>query len=125
MTRAWGYRRNAGWAWLLVALVLLLRAAVPTGFMPERSDGGAITLTICGEGGVVHIPLGKDQAPKDDGIPSHCAFAGIGAPADLPPPLILPTREWSGHPFAERTEAAQRAAALYPRPPSRGPPILA
>lgn len=125
MTRALDRSRTAVGAWLLVAMVLLLRMAVPQGFMPEHTDAGTLTLTVCGEGGVVHIPLGKDKAPKDDPAPSHCAFAGMGAPADLPPPLVLPTLEWSGHQFPERAEAAQRAAALYPRPPSRGPPILA
>jgi hypothetical protein len=125
MSRTARHSRFAGWAWLLVAMVLLLRAAVPTGFMPERTDEGGISLTICGEGGVVHIPSTKDKAPKQDGAPSHCAFAGMGAPADLPPPLVLPSAAWSSHHFADRAEAAQRAAALYPRPPSRGPPILA
>lgn len=106
-------------------MVLMLRAAVPAGFMPERSDAGTITLTVCNTGAVVHIPLGKDKAPKNDPAPSHCAFAGMGAPADLPPPLVLPALDWRGQYFSERAEAAQRAAALYPRPPSRGPPILA
>lgn len=120
MTRAWGNRRIAGWAWLLIAAVLLLRAAVPQGFMPERTVDGSITLTICGSGGLVHIPLKKD-APKKDNAPSHCSFAGIGV-ADLPPPLALPVLEWTAPAFVERHEAAQRIAALYPRPPSRGPP---
>lgn len=107
-------------------MVLLLRAAVPTGFMPERTDAGTITLSICGgSGGVVHIPLDKERVPKGDSTPSHCAFAGMGAPADLPPPLVLQSLDWSSHHFAARAEAAQRAAALYPRPPSRGPPPLA
>jgi len=123
MTRAWGNRRIAGWAWLLIAAVLLLRTAVPQGFMPERSVDGAITLTICGSGGLVHIPL-KQDAPKKDNAPSHCAFAGIGI-ADLPPPLELPVLGLTSPAFIERHEAAQRAASLYPRPPSRGPPSLA
>jgi hypothetical protein len=122
MTRAWGNRRIAGWAWLLIAAVLLLRAAVPQGFMPERAVDGSITLTICGSGGVVHIPLKKDAPkPKKDTAPSHCAFAGIGV-ADLPPPLVLPVLVWTAPAFVERHETAQRTAALYPRPPSRGPP---
>lgn len=123
MNRAWGNSTKLGWAWSLVALVLLLRAAVPQGYMPERADNGAITLTVCGSGGLVHIPLEKDP-PKADSAPSHCAFAGIGA-ADLPPPIALPERAWSGPEFAEHEHAVQRAAALYPRPPSRGPPARA
>lgn len=125
MSRPARHSRHAGWAFLLVALALLLRVAVPAGYMPGQSDGGTITLTVCGSGGMVHIPIGKDKAPKDDPAPSHCAFAGMGAPADLPPPLVLPERAWSAPEFAERAEAAQAASRLYPRPPSRGPPILA
>jgi len=124
MTRAWGNRRIAGWAWLLLAAVLLLRAAVPQGFMPERTVEGSLTLTLCGSGGVVHIPFEKKETPKADEAPSHCAFAGIGV-ADLPPPVVLPDVEWTGPVFIERHEAAQRAAALYPRPPARGPPSFA
>ena len=123
MTRAWGNRRIAGWAWLLIVAILLLRAAVPQGFMPERTVDGSITLTICGSGGLVHVTIKKD-APKKDDAPSHCAFAGIGV-ADLPVPLVLLALEWSAPAFVERFEAAQRAAALYPRPPSRGPPSQA
>lgn len=108
---------------MLVALVLLLRAAVPQGFMPERSESGTITLTVCGSGGLVHIPIERD-APTQKRVPSHCAFAGIGA-ADLPPPLTLPERSWAPAEFAEQAEVAQGTARLYPRPPSRGPPILA
>lgn len=124
MTRAWGKRTNAGWAWLLIAVVLLLRAAVPQGFMPERTVEGSMTLTLCGSGGVVHIPFEKKETPKADEAPSHCTFAGIGV-ADLPPPLVLPSLEWTAPAFAERHEAAQLTARLYPRPPARGPPSFA
>jgi hypothetical protein len=112
-----------GWAWLLVAVILLLRTAAPHGFMPERAQDGSITLTICGSGGVVHIPLEKD-APKKDEAPSHCAFAGLGI-ANLPPSILMPAIDWSAPAFVERYEAAQRVAALYPRPPARGPPSFA
>jgi hypothetical protein len=115
--------RHAGWAWMLVAAVLLLRAAVPQGFMPERTDDGRIALTICGSGGLVHIPL-KDGAPAKRASPSHCAFAGIGA-ADLPAPIALPVADWRAPDFAHGEPAAQRTASLYPRPQSRGPPIPA
>lgn len=121
-----GARRNGmklGWAWLLVALVLLLRAAVPQGFMPERTESGQITLTVCGSGGLVHIPIER-KVPAQKSAPSHCSFAGIGA-ADLPSPLVLTATAWAPESFAETQEAAQATARLYPRPPSRGPPILA
>jgi hypothetical protein len=123
MSRAAHTNRHVGWAWLLVALVLLLRAAVPQGFMPERTESGGMTLAACGSGGLVHIPIERD-APAQKRTPSHCAFAGIGA-ADLPPPLVLPARNWMPAEFAERAEAAQSTARLYPRPPSRGPPAFA
>jgi hypothetical protein len=108
---------------LLVAAVLLLRAALPQGFMPERSDSGQITLTICGSGGLIHIPVEKDL-PRQKGAPSHCAFAGIGA-ADLPMQFALADLAWNAPAFAQTGEAAQRVARLYPRPPSRGPPATA
>lgn len=123
MSRARSTGTKRGWAWLLVALVLLLRAAVPQGFMPERTESGTITLTVCGSGGLLHIPIERD-APARKPAPSHCAFAGIGA-ADLPPPLALPERTWMPLEFAEAAEVAQATARLYPRPPSRGPPAAA
>lgn len=123
MSRARGKGLNTGWAWLLVAAVLLLRAAVPQGFMPERSDSGAVSLTVCGSGGLVHIPV--DEEPGKPAPTSHCAFAGLGSPADLPVQPVLPARAWSAPEYSDQREAAQRAAALYPRPPSRGPPTLA
>ena len=123
MSRAAPHSRNAGWAWALVLAVLLLRAAVPQGFMPERSDDGTLTITVCGSGGLVHIPVEKN-APEEKGAPSHCAFAGIGA-ADLPSAPLLPLIVWRAPEFVERHDAAQRAAALYPRPASRAPPTRA
>lgn len=123
MTRG-GIIRHRSTIWLMLAVVLLLRAAVPQGFMPERAENGSIALVVCGSGGVVHIPFDKD-VPRKPSAPSHCAFAGMGAPADLPPAFELAEILWSAEAFAAPEPAAQATARLYPRPPSRGPPARA
>src|SRR6188768_2751395 len=71
--------------WLLLAAALFMRAFLPQGYMPEQSEGGAITVRVCGAGHVVQIPTGKDGAPaRSERAEPPCAFAGLGTPA-LPP----------------------------------------
>ena len=50
--------------WLLLAAALFMRAFLPQGYMPERTESGAITVRVCGSGHVLQIPTGKDEAPN-------------------------------------------------------------
>ena len=108
------------WGVRFALLALLLRAALPAGFMPAAGDGFA--LTICTGHGA--LALGK-AAPAQPGTDIHaCGFAAAGA-ADAPPPLALAA------PIVVTAEPARAlpVGAIVPGPaaalpPSTGPPAL-
>lgn len=107
---------------LIVAAALVLRIAVPGGFMPQLA-GNAVAISIChGSGsseGTLVIP-GTPAATAKGG----CAFADLQVPGLIPvDPLLLAGAlafiltlwlVWS------QPVAIQRARHL--RPPLRGPP---
>ena len=68
----------------LVLFVLLIRAAVPAGFMlaAAHADAGGVTVVICTAHGVQHVPLETEQS---EGLPSaddlDCPFAASALPA--------------------------------------------
>ncbi|MFO1254923.1 MAG: DUF2946 family protein [Sphingomonadaceae bacterium] len=114
--------------WLLLALVLLVRAMLPQGLMPVVSDGG-IRVAICTGSGAAVMVLGQDgklhqEEPEQKGAP--CPFALAGGTADLPPPpLVLPLPvAVSGESILPAT-AARLTARRALRPPARGPPAIA
>lgn len=115
----------------LLALALLMKLAVPAGFMPTISDG-RILVSVCSGTGpttmVMTIPgveHGKpDGDTRHDKAEQPCAFAGLSAPslaaadpillaAAILFVLILGTR-----PFA----ALVSTTPPHLRPPLRGPP---
>jgi hypothetical protein len=108
----------------LLALVLL--AAMPRGWMPTAIDGEGVRLVICSAAGNREAAIpGMPAAPASDAATmAPCAFAGLGAPALLPPVAALgalPTAvafAWAG------IAAPARLLTLRPRlsPPSRAPP---
>jgi len=113
--------------WLLLAAALFMRAFLPQGYMPERTESGAITVKVCGSGHVLQIPTDKGEAPDEgDRAEPPCAFAGIGTPT-LPPPLAaeLPTPEQVELAFAHTGHAVPLPGAGLPHPPARGPPLAA
>lgn len=108
----------------LLALVLL--ASMPRGWMPAVAANGQVELVICSAAGsrTADVP-GMPAAPASDAATmAPCAFAGLGAPALLPPVAAvaaLPTAlafAWAG------IAAPARLLTLRPRlsPPSRAPP---
>jgi hypothetical protein len=124
MTRV---RHPHAFVWLLLAAALFMRAFLPQGYMPVRSDDGAITVTVCGAGHVLRIPTGRGEAPqRNERAEPPCAFAGLGSPA-LPAParaeLVAP--EPVKPAIAVAPEAAPGPAAALFRPPVRGPPLAA
>lgn len=114
--------------WLLLFAALFMRAFVPQDYMPERSDSGAITVAICGSGGVHVIPLddGAGSERDEQRAAPPCAFAGLASPAAPPPagpdlPLPAPVAvAYADHPAAAASFAAPRLL-----PPARGPPLPA
>jgi hypothetical protein len=120
--------RTHHFALALVALALLVRAAIPAGWMPA-SDGGR-WITLCTGSGAVAAFVDADGVRHDDPAPAAqdhpCAFAGVAVP--LTPPLAiavpLPSFE-TARParLAAATVAIGRGLAAPP-PPSTGPPAL-
>ncbi|HEV2530402.1 DUF2946 family protein [Phenylobacterium sp.] len=110
---------------VLLLVAMLLRAAIPTGWMPDTARGPA-ALVICTASGAQHLP-------NDGGLPGSahthhevCAFAGLAA-APPPPPAALPApMAWADAPL---TDARQRHRAVLRRrhreQAARAPPLLA
>ncbi len=115
----------------LVALALLVRVAVPVGFMPQSTERGVV-ISLCTPQGAVNVLVKTGQghkAPeKHQGDESPCSFgmglaAGVVAPlpAVLAGPVLLPASLAQGAAIADLT--VNRLAA--PPPPSQGPPARA
>ena len=91
--RAFARRRHAGRPLLhLLLFLVLLRALVPPGYMPDlaAAQDGVITLVICSPDGLRTISLDEDGKPVEPGEApeehqrQHCPFASVGS-IDLPP----------------------------------------
>ena len=115
----------------LAAFALAIRVLVPAGYMP--ADGKGLQITLCtGDGMVAAWVDGEGNLHKGEKAPEGkgdhpCAFAGVGAlaevgsPADAlePPALIAQVQpELPDHAFPGRGLAA-------PPPPQTGPPLFA
>jgi len=113
--------------WLLLAAALFMRAFLPQGYMPERTESGAITVRVCGSGHVLQIPTGKDEAPnKSERAEPPCAFAGFGTPAVSPPAFAEPPApELAELAFVHAGQSVPPSATPLPHPPARGPPLAA
>ncbi len=119
------------WIWLLLGAALVLRAALPSGWMPAANpdglrmalcSGAAQKFAVLGADGRLHRDAPAEQAPRDP-----CPF-GIAAAqvADLPTQIDLPQPP---APLAVMPPPALAQAAAPARrnlrPPARGPPALA
>jgi hypothetical protein len=113
----------------LLALLLATRALLPVGWMPVAGQGGA-HITLCTGQGMVDAVLGPDgKLHKAGGDQSHhdpCPYGTLGHAADTP---TLPQLAAAPAPQLEPHVALsveQIVAGLHaPRPPTRGPPLLA
>lgn len=133
-----GFRLNSDrlgsvFALLLVACALLLRVAIPGGWMPAKGADGLVRITLCtgmgaveawvdGQGRIHDGAPTKQRDPKTD---QPCAFAGLIAPAidadPLPPPPVPVTR---GRTIAFTDHAVAIGQGLAaPPPPPTGPPV--
>ena len=114
--------------YLLLAAALLMRAFVPQGYMPERSESGAIAIELCNSDGVHLIPLrDRDGSPaKGQRAGEPCAFAGLTGPALAPPaPPRLPMPVPVELAYADETASEVSPIAERFLPPARGPPLSA
>lgn len=123
-----GSRAKLAFVWLLLVAALVVRAAVPQGYMTERADDGGVTVLICHSDAVLQIPVPKKETPADDGkpAPEACAFAGFWAgAAGGSPALDLPLPQPVAQSFSIDHGPFVLAAAARQRPPARGPPVRA
>ena len=124
-------------ALLLVGCALLLRIAVPAGWMPQIG-AGQVTLSWCADSGysgpaalteakaLLANAIGKPTPAEHQKSPDQpCAFAMAAQPLAPADPLILPMP----HPVVEpirpvRFEAAPGRGLAAPPPLATGPPLL-
>lgn len=115
----------------LAALALVVKIAIPTGFMVADANAGGFPLVLCTAGGAVVIDS-VPGAPTDHKAPrSHeapCAFVGHGA-AFVAPDLV---GETLAQPIVYAPISPERPASISPGrglvappPPARGPPLTA
>jgi hypothetical protein len=112
----------------LAFLALLVKVAVPAGFMVAApGSGSGFPLVICtGHGEIVKtLPDGKggDSKSKSD---APCAFAGHAAPPTpaVGPEIASATFAHAVEPTAIRFDLVPGRGLAAPPPPSQGPPTL-
>lgn len=114
----------------LIALLLATRALVPTGWMPT-ADAGGVHITLCTGQGMVDAVLGPDGKLKHDGTGGQthhdpCPYGTLGHAADTPTLPHLAAAPTPQPEIRAPLAVAQIVASLHaPRPPTRGPPLLA
>jgi hypothetical protein len=114
--------RARSFALLALLTALLMRAAIPAGYMLAPADGLPQIVPCTGTGPAMpHHGGGHDR--HNQGSETPCAFASVAPPA-LPdaPPLLAPPPA-APLPFAAITAEtlAPRLRAILP-PPATGPP---
>ncbi|WP_448662630.1 hypothetical protein ACG3SL_18530 [Sphingomonas sp. CJ20] len=118
---------------MFFAFALLLRIAIPTGFMPAQTAHG-IVVRMCGgmaSGTTMVLDIGVpdpgEHHPEQDKPTAPCAFAGLSAPvlgADPALAMALPAMVLGE--FALPPPSDFRLAdADFLTPPLRGPPARA
>jgi hypothetical protein len=114
--------------WLLLAAALFMRALLPQGYMPERSESGAIAVRLCNSASVHLIPLEGEAAPEEDRQRAEppCAFAGLASPAipssagsELPLPAVVAVA------YVGFAPTVTQGAVPRLLPPATGPPLPA
>jgi hypothetical protein len=115
---------------VLLLTAFMLRALIPTGWMPQASSSDGVTLVICTVAGFKQITLGPgghpqpaDESDQANAGNDPCSFASVVklAPPALTALLVLPT-DFAG--IEPLSEAAAAPAATHLRlAESRAPPV--
>lgn len=114
-----------------MALVLLLKVAVPSGYMLDTS-GGSVGIVACSGMGPMTIATMPAMADHTHGTHKGadktelpCAFAGLNAAslAAADPLLLALALAFVVTLLFRRTAPSVLATALHLRPPLRGPPL--
>lgn len=121
-------RARRGFALMLLLAALVVRAAIPQGYMAESTAPGVLTVTICHSDAVLQIPVtGRSEAPSKpaDPEPQPCVFAGYGAAVPPAEPARLPLPAQVATAFVHSEAPFALAHAARQLPPARGPPSAA
>lgn len=114
-----------------LALLLLFRLLIPSGYMIAHDLAGAPGLVLCAAPAqpAEQLHPGHDGHPVDPAPPASderpCAYAALAAPPIPPEAPALPPPSFAGSSTPEARAGAQlgRIAPGSPLPPARGPPI--
>lgn len=130
-------RACPGLAALVLAAALLLRLAVPAGYMPAISDG-RVTLALCPDAAPVPTThaampgMAHHDAPNDEGhhpgdAPRGCAFADLSLPtlAGADPIQLAAAILYVMVAALFLRALPPRVVAPRLRPPTRAPPLPA
>jgi hypothetical protein len=108
----------------LALAAMILRAFLPTGWMPNLQGDGQTALVICTMDGAMVDSSGK-SGKADPRAHESCPFAAAAQPAPVNDfvALAAPELSSSAAPRNLATGGAERHAS-YKRPASRAPPSL-
>ena len=123
--------RSAGFAvrqiaCLVMLLAILVRAAVPAGFMPVfDSDQRVMTVAMCSGHADRTIQIDLD-APGQEEQTTECPFASLASPAILRQIASAPVTLVWAHPirFVNAPEAKLTTTHWPPGSPPTGPPTI-
>ena len=122
-------RAKRGFAMTLLLAALLVRAAIPQGYMAESTAPGTLTITICHSDAVWQIPFEKREGQpgkSNHGEPQPCAFGALAGAATSPEdPALLPLPASVAEAFASNDAPFVLASAIRQLPPARAPPARA
>jgi hypothetical protein len=114
----------------LAVLALVLKVAIPAGYMVDARAGGAPAIVLCTAQGAVTIAAHDDhnKAPAKSTHDAPCAFAGHGAAFVAAEPATLALVEHAVYApalLASVAEAVPGRGLSAPPLPARGPPQAA
>lgn len=127
----WPSLGSLGRAWTLVVLAaLLVRAAIPAGFMPDRNDRtGEIAMVWCSPPGGKPVPHASlPQTDTDDSRPADtsCPFSLAQATEPpVPPDVALEAQAHAYRIAFAPVEVAVAPAVWQANAPPTGPPVKA
>lgn len=127
MTKPHNWSARRGLTLLLLLAALLVRGAIPQGYMAESTSPGTLTVTICHSDAVVQIPLDTRGAPDEpaDPEPQPCVSAGYGPAVPLAEAANLPLPPRVAEAFGQVEAPFALAQTARQHPPARGPPAAA
>ena len=126
-------RQSGGFASAALALMLLFRLLIPSGYMIAPDPDGKPGLALCAAPAraAVRAAMHGVHDEHSDPAPSRpdetpCAFAALAAPPLPPePPVLEPHfRSAAVAPAPAANPDLRQIAPAAPPPPARGPPLL-